>query len=129
MYTLIFCRFHICFPEDIKGSGNTSAAFTEWGYTCNRASLRFIKHLILCIYSIYIIYSSIWSICLHVILFTWLHYILLIYLDFVYCSCIIILRIHDYMFTSTHVHSHFPIYMLLRYSLGCLIQEHTWITE
>ena len=104
MYTLIFCRFHACFSEDIKGNGNTSAAFTEWGYTCNRASLRFIKQLILCIFSIYLIYSSIWSTCLHVILFTWLHYVLLIYLDFVYCSCIIILRIYDYMITCLQVH-------------------------
>ena len=56
-------------------------------------------------------------------------YILLIYLDCVYCSCIIIFRIYDYMFTSTHVHSLFPINMLFRYSLGCLIQDHMWITK
>lgn len=117
------------FPEDLKSSGNTSAAFAEWGYTCNRAPLRFIKHLILCIYSIYLIYSSIWSTCLHVILFTWLHYILLIYLDFVYCLCVIFFRIHGYMFTSTHVYCLFIIYMISWYSLGFLIQEHTWITS
>ena len=69
------------------------------------------------------------SVCLHVIQFTCLHYIVLLCLDFVYCLCVIFFRIHGYMFTSTHVHSQFPIYMLFRYSLGCLIQEHMWITE
>ena len=89
----------------------------------------YIKLLLLCIYSIYIIYSSIRSVCLHVTQFTCLHCIVLLCLDLVYCLCVIFFRIHVYMFTSTHVYCLFIIYMISGYSLGFLIQEHTWITE
>ena len=89
----------------------------------------YIKLLLLCIYSIYIIYSSIRYVCLHVTQFTCLHCIVLLCLDLVYCLCVIFFRIHVYMFTSTHVYCLFIIYMISGYSLGFLIQEHTWITE
>ena len=104
MYTLIFCRFHACFPEDIIGSGNTYAVFHWMGiYMQPRLSslhkaadpvhIFYISHLF-----IYMVYMFT---CNTVYMIT---YILLIYLDCVYCSCVIILRTHDYMITCLHVH-------------------------
>lgn len=129
MYTLIFCRFHICFPEDIIGSGNTPAAFHWMGIYMQPNLSSFHKSAdpvhIFYIYHLFIHLVCMFT-CNTVYMIT---YILLTYLDFVYCLCVIFFRIYVYMFTSTHVYCLFIIYMISWYSLGFLIQEHTWITE
>lgn len=129
MYTLIFCRFHICFPEDIIGSGNTPAAFHWMGIymqpnlssfhkSADPVHIFYIYHLF--IYMVYMFTcNTVYMITLYTPHRPWL--------------CLLFMY-HHFAYTWLHVYTYtcillIPIYMLSSHSLGCLIQEHMWIIE